>query len=33
MWIANNIGAAPFPQPKRQQIVNQQIVGGTFTDC
>jgi hypothetical protein len=32
MWIANYI-LPPSSLPKRQQIVNQQIVGGTFTDC
>lgn len=32
MWIANDINPSSS-DPKRQQIVNQQIVGGTFTDC
>jgi hypothetical protein len=32
MWIANYI-APPSGNPQRQQIVNQQIVGGTFTAC
>lgn len=32
MWIANYINP-PSSVPSRQQIVNQQIVGGTFTSC
>jgi len=32
MWIANYIDE-PSGNPQRQQIVNQKIVGGTFTSC
>ncbi len=32
MWLANYI-APPSSNPQRQQIVGQQIVGGTFTSC
>jgi len=32
MWIANYIDP-PSSNPQRQQIVNQKIVGGTFTSC
>jgi hypothetical protein len=32
MWIANYI-SPPLSVSKRLQIVNQMIVGGTFTDC
>lgn len=32
MWIANYI-SPPSSLPSRQQIVNQQIVGATFTAC
>jgi hypothetical protein len=33
MWIANYIGNGGTTNPQRQQIVGQQIVGGTFTGC
>jgi hypothetical protein len=33
MWLANYIGNGGTTDPKRQQIVSQVIVGGTFTDC
>ena len=33
MWLANYIADGGTTQPKRQQIVSQVIVGGTFTDC
>jgi hypothetical protein len=33
MWIANYIQTSPPAVPSRQQIVSQQIVGGTFTTC
>jgi hypothetical protein len=33
MWLANYIADGGTTTPKRQQIVSQVIVGGTFTDC
>ena len=33
MWIANYIANGGTTSPQRQQIVGQQIVGGTFTGC
>jgi hypothetical protein len=33
MWLANYINSDGVSNPQRQQIVNQLIVGGTFTSC
>lgn len=33
MWIASYIANGGTTQPNRQQIVGQQIVGGTYTNC
>ena len=33
MWLANYISNGGTTNPQRQQIVGQQIVGGTFTGC
>lgn len=33
MWIANYIGGGGTTNPNRQQIVNQSIVSGSYTNC